>query len=121
MAEKVNVTTGFLNNVVDIVQFAESLMTKQAALEAALPSLVDALVDNGLVSATKKSAVLESMKDPAYLTDSFAKVAGYVRPPELGEGVDATNSVKVADNKRESDTVFENMILGKSDSGRDSF
>ena len=114
MADKVKVTTEFLNNVVDVVQFSESLMKKQAALEAALPALVDTLVEQGLVAASKKAAVLESMKDPKYLTESFAKVAAYVKPPEIGESVNVDSSVKTSSDKRESDRVFEDRILRRN-------
>tara|TARA_Y100000034_G_C6798997_1_gene358335 strand:- start:58 stop:429 length:372 start_codon:yes stop_codon:yes gene_type:complete len=116
MADKVAVTPDFLDGVVDVVQFAESLMSKQAALDAAIPALVDTLVENQLVSEAKKAEVIESMKDPNYLTESFAKVAGFVRPPEMGAGTtpeDKSASVSNTSKKRESDTLFEQMILGK--------
>jgi hypothetical protein len=112
MADKVSVTPQFLDGVVDVVQFAESLMSKQAALEEAIPALVDVLVDNQLVSVAKKAEVVESMKDPNYLTESFAKVAGCVRAPEMGQSTPEDKSASIS-TKRESDTLFEQMILGK--------
>jgi len=108
---KVKYDTEQLKKIANYVKSARPLVEKMAAMEAVIaarvPSIVEAMVNQGLVSPHLKEAKIKALKsDVSAVLDTLEKTAALVPAPSMGTG---TTTVE---EKRNADTVFEDRLFG---------
>jgi hypothetical protein len=85
----------------------EKAAADEAVLQKRVPQVVDAMVEQGLVSPHLKEAKVKALlANPSELLDTIEKMAELIPAPSLGSG-----SSKV-EEKTDANTVFTNRLMG---------
>lgn len=108
---KVKYDTEQLKKIANYINSARPLVEKMAAMEAVIaarvPSIVDTMVSQGLVSPHLKEAKVKALQsDVSAVLDTLEKTAALVPAASLGTGTETV--VKDAT----ADTVFEDRLFG---------
>jgi len=109
---KVTYDTERLKKVATYVGATRKIVEKAAADEAVLakrvPQVVEAMVEQGLVSRHLKEAKIKALlASPSELLDTIEKMAELVPAPSLG-----TSSGNKVEEKADANSVFESRLFG---------
>ena len=108
---KVKYDTEQLKKIANYINSARPLIEKTAAMDAVIaarvPSIVDTLVSQGLVSPHLKEAKIKALQgDMSAVLDTLEKTAALVPAPSLGTGAPTVKE------DRNANTVFEDRLFG---------
>ncbi len=109
-----NIDPSVLEGVVQFIKGTDGIMAKQAAMDAAVLSeaegVIDSLVTSGvLAGATKEASVQKIKEDPTYMIDLLKKVASAMETIEpAGAGVD---TIKAAGITESADDAFDRILF----------
>ena len=109
-----NIESGVLESVVEFMKGTDSIIAKQASMEAALSSEAEGLIEKcasaGLVpEATKEASIQKLKEDPTYLVDLLSKAASAMETIEpAGAGVD---NIKVAGATESPNQAFDRILF----------
>jgi len=103
-----------LRKVVEYVGGAQSILEKASQQTSTLsekaPAVVDALIQQGLVSPHLKEAKVKALSEnPVEILEMLEKTAALVQAPSIGQG----DETKANDNEKPSaDQVFVDRLMG---------
>ena len=108
---KVKYDTEQLKKIANYINSARPLVEKLAAMEAVIsarvPSIVETMVTQGLVSPHLKEAKIRALKsDVSAVLDTLEKTAGLVPAASLGTGT------APVEERKNANTVFEDRLFG---------
>jgi len=109
-----NIESSVLEGMVEFIKGADSVIAKQASMDATLSSeaacVVDGLVEAGLLPEVTKEASVQKLKeDPTYMVDLLKRAASAMETIEpAGAGVD---TIKAAGALETADQAFDRILF----------